>query len=111
VGWGIKPGFRVLLAVDSEYDRRVIDALEMAIREAGAKPDVLVYDHHSFHLPIKPAEGAREIDQFEQRMESPKLFVQKYVEAVAQYHVVINGGGGANPPHAGYSWRDSGLSC
>ena len=104
VGWGIKPGFRVLLAVDSEYDRRVIDALEMAIREAGAKPDVLFLDYHSFHLPIKPAEGAREIDQFEQRMESPKLFVKKYVEAVAEYHVVINGGGGANPPHAGYSW-------
>ncbi len=63
VGWGIKPGYRVLLAVDSEYDHRIIDALETAIREAGAKPDVLFLDYHSFHPSMKPAEGVRVSDK------------------------------------------------
>ena len=49
VGWGIKSGYTVLLAVVYGYDHRVIDAIAMAIREAGAKPDLLFLDYHSFH--------------------------------------------------------------
>ncbi len=108
IGWGIKPGQRVLLAMNSKFDRRVIGALEKAIREAGAKVDVLYLEYNSFFPAMEPAEGAKELDYFTYLGENvlrTKLFVKKFVEAVAEYHVVIHGVGGPNPPHAGFRWE------
>ena len=64
IGWGIKPGQRVLLAMNSKFDRRVTAALEKAIREAGAKVDVLFLEYNSFFPAMEPAEGAKELDYF-----------------------------------------------
>ncbi len=108
VGWGIEPGQRVLLAVDSKSDRRVVDALETAIREAGGKPDVMFLDYHSFYPHMNPAEGAKELDYFlhlgNQGMRR-KTLVKQLAEAVAEYQVVIHGAGGGNPEHSGFRWE------
>lgn len=108
VGWGIQPGQRVLLAPDSSFDRRVVTALEMAIREAGAKVDVIFLDYHSFFPPMKPAEAAKELDYFlflSKNALRSKIFIKNFVQAVAEYHVVIHGTGGGNPQHAGFRWE------
>jgi len=108
VGWGIQPGQRVLLAPDSSFDRRVIEALEMAIREAGGKVDVMFLDYHSFFPAMKPAEAVKELEYFlflrENALRS-KLFIRDLVQKVAEYHVVIHGTGGGNPEHAGFRWE------
>ncbi len=45
IGYGsTRPGDRVLLAADTHFDRRVIDATAEALRERGAKVDVVVVD-------------------------------------------------------------------
>ncbi len=42
VGYGAtKPGDKVLIAVDTHYDRRVVESLACGLREKGAKVDVL----------------------------------------------------------------------
>jgi hypothetical protein len=43
-GYGIKPGERVLIAVNSMYDEVVVKAVAQAIREAGAAVDIISYD-------------------------------------------------------------------
>lgn len=53
-GYGIKPGERVLLAVDTYQDRLIVEALVTAIKEAGGKPDVLFLDYDSFFPPMQP---------------------------------------------------------
>ncbi len=108
VGWGIQPGQRVLLAPDSSFDRRVVAALEMAIREAGGKVDVIFLDYLSFFPAMKPAEAAKEMDYFlflrDNAMRS-KTFINDFVKGVAEYHVVIHGTGGGNPEHSGFRWE------
>jgi hypothetical protein len=104
VGWDIKPGQRVLLAPDSSFDRRVVAALEMAIREAGGKVDVIFLDYHSFYPAMKPAEAAKELDYF-LFLGRSKTFINDFVKGVAEYHVVIHGTGGPNPQHAGFRWE------
>ena len=45
IGYGAtKPGDRVLLAVDSHYERSVIEAVTAALRDRGAEVDTLVLD-------------------------------------------------------------------
>src|SRR3990167_10275570 len=45
VGYGAtRPGDRVLLAIDTHYELRVVDAIATALRERGAKVDVLRVD-------------------------------------------------------------------
>lgn len=45
IGYGsTRPGDRVLVAVDNQYDPRVPEAIARALREKGAKVDVLVLD-------------------------------------------------------------------
>jgi hypothetical protein len=51
-GYGIKPGQRALIVVDSSQDRLVVEAIEIAIREAGGKPDVFYIDYESFYPPM-----------------------------------------------------------
>lgn len=45
IGFGeTKPGDRVLFAADTHYDHRVIDAAASALRECGARVDVVIVD-------------------------------------------------------------------
>src|SRR5260370_23063140 len=45
IGYGsTRPGDRVLLAADTHFDTRVIDATAAALREKGARVDVIVVD-------------------------------------------------------------------
>ncbi|MBI2953728.1 MAG: hypothetical protein HYY30_05400 [Chloroflexi bacterium] len=41
---GVKAGERVLLAIDTQYDRDVVDAVATALRETGAHVDVICLD-------------------------------------------------------------------
>lgn len=45
IGYGLtKSGDRILIAVDSHYDHRVVEAFARALRDRGAKVDVLMVD-------------------------------------------------------------------
>jgi len=99
-GYGIKPGQRALIVVDSSHDRLVVEAIEMAIREAGGKPDVFYIDYESFYPPMKPADGTAETEYFTflaDNVMRSKIFVAQMVNAVGEYDIIIHGSGGADP--------------
>jgi len=99
-GYGIQPGHRALIVVDSQHDRLVVDAIEMAIREAGGKPDVLLIDYASFYPPMEPADGNAEMAYFTflaDNVMRSKIFVAQLARAVQEYDVIIHGSGGADP--------------
>ncbi|MBI4447121.1 MAG: hypothetical protein HY645_14600 [Acidobacteria bacterium] len=41
-GYGIRKGEKVLIVVNSNFNRRVLDAISKAIAEAGARPDTMI---------------------------------------------------------------------
>ena len=102
-GYGIQPGQRALIVVDSSQDRLVVEAIEMAIREAGGKPDVFYIDYESFYPPMKPADGTAETEYFTflaDNVMRSKIFVAQMVNAVGEYDIIIRcflriGGGGS----------------
>ena len=99
-GYGIEPGQRALIVVDSEQDRIVVEAIEMAIREAGGKPDVFYIDYESFYPPMEPADGNAELEYFTflaDNVMRSKIFVAQLVNAVGEYDIIIHGAGGADP--------------
>jgi len=96
-GYGIQPGQRALIVVDSSQDRLVVEAIEMAIREAGGKPDVFYIDYESFYPPMKPADGTAETEYFTflaDNVMRSKIFVAQMVNAVGEYDIIIHGSGG-----------------
>ena len=118
-GYGIKPGQRALIVVDSSHDRLVVEAIEMAIREAGGKPDVFYIDYESFYPPMKPADGTAETEYFTflaDNVMRSKIFVAQLVNAVNENDIIIHGSGerirrwmsyGRNFP--GRRWTSSSL--
>ncbi len=102
IGYGsTQPGDRVLLAADNHFDPRVVDATATALREKGAKVDVVVVD-------VGPD---REFDDFDEARaairrrpwwEEPRRWEGvPWVEELAKrgkYDLLVHGKGGGIPP-------------
>ena len=108
IGYGIKPGEKVLIAVDSSFDQRVLDALAMAIREAGGRLDVLITNA----VPVGPvrdgAEEARRLVLQPQRSSSLATFSPTQAMKVAEmgnYQIFISGSFGRRPLKIPYRWE------
>ncbi|HLB11459.1 MAG TPA: hypothetical protein VJO15_00720 [Dehalococcoidia bacterium] len=109
-GYGVKAGERVLVAVDSFYDRLVVDAFLRAIREAGAQCDLYVADNG----PDREADELDEMRVFmgntpwgKRPLEPPPWF--KKVEAFAEamgYDLLVRGIGG---PTQNTPYRNEGI--
>lgn len=94
-GYDIKSGERALIVVDSNFDRLVLDAIAMAIREAGGRPDILITDA----MPRRPAEGWQEIGRMGG---APRARGGRYSDviklaALGDYDILIHGSGGPIP--------------
>src|SRR3990172_10643238 len=101
-GYGIKPGMRVLVAVDTFYDELVVQAVVQAIREEGATVDV-------FWADMGPDRECDELDEIRtfmgntpcggrEPLEPPPW--RKDVEAFTEqmgYDLLIRGLGGPTP--------------
>jgi hypothetical protein len=97
---GTKPGDRVLLAVDTHYDHRVVEAVARALRDKGAKVDVMTVD----------AGPNREFDDLDEikvvmrrrhwRQEPRRWEGIPWIEELARSHkydLLIHGKGGPTP--------------
>lgn len=101
VGYGdTKPGDRVLLAVDTQYDRDVVEALATALRERGAHVDVLRLDYG----PDRPFDYLDELRASMRRAPwdaNPRRWEGvPWVEQLAEregYNLLIHGKGGPVP--------------
>jgi hypothetical protein len=101
VGYGsTKPGDRVLLAIDSHYDRAVVDAFTDALRRAGAAVDTLTLDAG----PDRPFDYLDEIEVVMRRgpwRDAPRRWEGvPWVEDLAEtrgYDLLIHGKGGPIP--------------
>jgi hypothetical protein len=100
-GYGIRPGERALVAVDSYQDPLVVEAVVQAIREQGARADLVVMDMG----PDRELDELDEIRTFmghtpwgKEPIEPPPW--AKEIEAVADrlsYDILIRGLGGPQP--------------
>jgi hypothetical protein len=104
VGYGqTKAGDRVLLAVDNHYDTDVVSALTTALRERGARVDILTVDAG----PDRPFDYLDEVRVTMRRRpwaDEPRRWEGlPWVEALAEregYNLLIHGKGGPTPPTA-----------
>ncbi len=105
IGYGsTKPGDRVLLAVDTHYDWRVVEAVARALRERGARVDVVTVD-------VGPDRDFDELDEVKTVMRREPWEKQPrrwegvpWVEELAlrgKYDLLVHGKGGSIPqtPH------------
>jgi len=101
-GYGIKPGMRVLVAVDSYYDELVVEVIVRAIREEGAKVDV-------FSADMGPDRECDELDEIRTFMGNPpyggkepieppiwRKDIEKLTEMMG-YDLLVRGLGGPTP--------------
>ncbi len=93
-------GDKVLIAVDSHYDPRIAEAIAAALREKGAKVDILVADVG----PDRPFDEYDEIRVVIRRSSSrlnPRRWEgARWIEELAEkngYHLLIHGRGGGIP--------------
>ncbi len=101
VGYGsTRPGDRVLLAVDSHYDRSVVEAFSDALHERGARVDVLTLEAG----PDRPFTYLDEIDVVMRRgpwHDAPRRWEGvPWVEELAErqgYDLLVHGKGGPIP--------------
>ncbi len=102
IGYGrTKPGDRVLLAVDTHYDTRVVDAMAAALREKGATVNLVVVD-------VGPDRAFDDLDELGAAIrrrpwpEEPRRWEGvPWVEALAgreRYDLLVHGKGGGIPP-------------
>jgi hypothetical protein len=109
----VKEGDRVLLVADNLYDPRVVDSITEALREKGAKVDLLITDVG----PDRQVNELDEIDFFicksgeaEGRERELRLEVVWAWELAKRrnYDLLIQGAGGASAPglnrHSGIPW-------
>ncbi len=102
IGYGsTKPGDRVLVAVDTHYDRRVVEAIARSLREAGARVDVIVAEAE----PDREFRDADEVEVIMRRepwVNRPRRWEGlPWVEELAareKYDLLIHGKGGGIPP-------------
>jgi len=101
IGYGLtKPGDKVLIAVDTHYDQRVVEAFTRALRDKGAKVDVITVD-------VGPNREFDDLDEIEVVMrrrhwrEEPRRWEGiPWIEEVARsskYDLLIHGKGGPIP--------------
>ena len=105
VGYGAtKPGDRVLVAVDTHYDRKVVDAVARALREMGASVDIVTVEVE----PDREFNTHDEIDTIMRRepwAKRPRRWDGiPWVEELAlreKYDLLVHGKGGGIPnvPH------------
>lgn len=98
---GAGKGDKVLIAVDSHYDPRIAEAISAALRERGAKVDLIVVDVG----PDRPFDEYDEIRVVIRRGPSrlnPRRWEgARWVEELAEkngYKLLIHGRGGGIPP-------------
>lgn len=112
-GYAIKPGDRALIMVGREYDSLVLESLQRAIREAGAKVDVLLGDQ--VHPNVKDGnwngDGAAEFQFFlymndVESMQTGGFSREQQVAIVKAggWNVVLSGQGGGHPRLNGVRW-------
>ncbi len=105
VGYGsTKPGDRVLVAVDTHYDRKVVDAVARALREMGASVDIV-------NVEVEPDPEFNTHDEIDVIMRRepwakrpPRWEGTPWVEELALregYDLLVHGKGGGIPnvPH------------
>ena len=97
---GAGKGDKVLIAVDSHYDTRIADSIAAALKEKGAKVDILVVDVG----PDRPFDERDEIRvvirRGPSRMDPRRWEGAKWVEELAEkngYQLLIHGRGGGIP--------------
>ncbi len=105
VGYGsTKPGDRVLVAVDTHYDTKVVDAVGRALREMGASVDIITVEVE----PDRPFTATDEVDVIMRRepwAKRPRRWEGlPWVEELAAregYDLLVHGKGGGIPnvPH------------
>lgn len=105
IGYGAtKPGDRTLIAVDTHYDARVVDAIAAALREKGAKVDVLWVQAEP-DREFNDTDEVRVIMRRRPWSEEPRRWEGlPWVEALALregYDLLVHGKGGGIPetPH------------
>ncbi len=111
-GFGMKKGERVLLGVDSSYDLRVVEALQTAAREIGAKMDVVVVEsagpqRSMYHITDTPLDGADEARSVQRSISLDTRRNPYLVREIADKHhydLVIQGTGGPIPD-TDYRWE------
>jgi hypothetical protein len=101
IGYGsTKPGDRVLIAVDTHYDHRVVEAITRALWEKGAKVDIITVD-------VGPNREFDDLDEIKVVMrrrhwhEEPRRWEGlPWIEEIAlsqKYDLLIHGKGGPIP--------------
>ena len=101
-GYAIKPGERALMAVPRDFDQLVLEALSRAIREEGAKIDLILGNE-----PYLPGgDGATEFEYFTQMKDIMAAQAGGIEQATivamtlaGKYDIAISGMGGGIPPH------------
>jgi hypothetical protein len=101
IGYGsTKPGDKILMAVDSNYDGRVYDAIATALREKGAKVDVIVTDAGE-DREADEAEEIRTVIRREPWDNNPRRWEGiPWIERLAAergYDLLVHGKGGGIP--------------
>lgn len=102
VGYGnTKPGDRVLLAVDSHYDRGVVEAFEAALRERGASVDTISLDAGEDRA-FNDLDEIRVVMRRGPWDEAPRRWEGvPWIERLAEdrgYDLLVHGKGGPIPP-------------
>ncbi len=113
-GYAIKAGERALIMVGREYDPLVLEAIQRAVREAGAKVDVLLGDevHPNSKDGSWNGDGSAEFQFFlhmddVERMQAGGILRkdQVAIAKAGKYDVVLSGQGGGAPRIPGMRWR------
>lgn len=102
-GYGIKPGERVLILVDSAFDNTVLEAIRRAIEEVGGKPDIT----KTFSPPRSKETGNfgyQEVRMFASFGSMVPFAFPKALQAAGKYDLVLNGEGGPVPVTS-YGWE------
>ena len=106
VGYNIQSGEKVLLTVNSRFDKDILEAFVTAIKEAGGRLDVLI-THAGPMGPVRDgAESARRLLMREAA--PPRGFAPTNVMQIAEmgnYQILISGGGGRRPINIPYRWE------
>ncbi len=111
-GYGLQPGERVLLGVDSSIDYRIVEALREAMIEAGAKVDTIIVDaagaqRSVYYITPTPLDGADEARSVSRDIRSDVRRHPYLVREIADKHgydLVINGQAGPIPDTP-YRWE------
>ena len=97
---GAGKGDKVLIAVDSHYDSRIADSIAAALKEKGAKVDILVVDVGPDRTFDERDEIRVVIRRGPSRMDPRRWEGAKWVEELAEkngYQLLIHGRGGGIP--------------